>query len=244
MKRNISHGLGGAVISATLIASFIAFGSELARADEPANPGAQEIVILDGPEVLGPPAEPVLPPPPREDAPSLPTPAPSETPILNPGFEPQAPVIDAPRESPVQPVAVAPIQISESTQQQTVPETTSATEANAELAVKPAVDANLVVSKPQVIALPPRVVSVPIAAGTLALTASAKATLAKTAAAVKASNGSISISVRTAGTTVARATAQANAMVAELKKRGVSAVTVIKRVGNKTSVSVLVTKKR
>jgi hypothetical protein len=61
---------------------------------------------------------------------------------------------------------------------------------------------------------------------------------------VKKSNKPASIAVKTAGTTVAKATAQANAIVAELKKRGVSAVTVIKRVGNKTSVSVLVTKKK
>ena len=54
----------------------------------------------------------------------------------------------------------------------------------------------------------------------------------------------MSIAVTTTGTTVSKATAQANAIVAELKKSGVSAVTVIKRVGKKTSVSVLVTKKK
>jgi hypothetical protein len=80
-------------------------------------------------------------------------------------------------------------------------------------------------------------------AGTKVITPAAKAALFKVADLVNFSGRSAVISVKTAGTTVAKATVQANALVVELKKRGVAAVTVIKRVGNKTSVSVLVTKK-
>jgi dihydrodipicolinate synthase/N-acetylneuraminate lyase len=87
-------------------------------------------------------------------------------------------------------------------------------------------------------------VSAPMAIGSTSITPAAKTSLAKTAAVVKASKKAVSIAVNTTGTTVSKATAQANAIVAELKKSGVSAVTVTKRVGNKTSVSVLVTKKK
>jgi hypothetical protein len=80
--------------------------------------------------------------------------------------------------------------------------------------------------------------------GSTFITPAAKAALAKTATVVKTSNKAVSIAVNTTGTTVSKATAQANAIVAELKRSGVSAVTVIKRVGKKTSVSVLVTKKK
>lgn len=78
----------------------------------------------------------------------------------------------------------------------------------------------------------------------MVITPAVKATLSKTADAVKATSKPATITVKTVGTTIAKATAQANALVVELKKRGVSAVTVIKRVGKKTSVSVLVTKKK
>lgn len=108
----------------------------------------------------------------------------------------------------------------------------------------PPAAAIVLVSKPVLVAVPAMTYTMQLPAGSKVITPAAKATLAKTAEAVKASSKPASISVKTAGTTLAKATAQANALVAELKKRGVSAVTVIKRVGKKTSVSVLVTKKK
>ena len=108
----------------------------------------------------------------------------------------------------------------------------------------PPAEAIVLVSKPVLAAVPAMTYTMQLPAGSKVITPAAKATLAKTAEAVKASSKPASISVKTAGTTLAKATAQANALVAELKKRGVSAVTVIKRVGKKTSVSVLVTKKK
>jgi hypothetical protein len=108
----------------------------------------------------------------------------------------------------------------------------------------PPAAAIVLVSKPVLVAVPAMTYTMQLPAGSKVLTPEAKATLAKTAEAVKASSKPASISVKTAGTTLAKATAQANALVAELKKRGVSAVIVIKRVGKKTSVSVLVTKKK
>ena len=108
----------------------------------------------------------------------------------------------------------------------------------------PPAEAIVLVSKPVLVAVPAMTYTMQLPAGSKVITPEAKATLAKTAEAVKASSKPASISVKTAGTTLAKATAQANALVAELKKRGVSAVTVIKRVGKKTSVSVLVTKKK
>jgi hypothetical protein len=100
------------------------------------------------------------------------------------------------------------------------------------------------VSNPLAIPIPAKVVSAPIALGSKVITPAAKATLAKMAGTVTSTGRPVIISVKTVGTTMAKATAQANAIVAELKKSGVSAVTGIKRVGNKTSVSVLVTKKK
>ncbi|MBP7818736.1 MAG: hypothetical protein KA009_01595 [Rhodoluna sp.] len=108
----------------------------------------------------------------------------------------------------------------------------------------PPAAAIVLVSKPVLVAVPAMTYTMQLPAGSKVITPAAKATLAKTAEAVKASSKPASISVKTAGTTMAKATAQANALVAELRKRGVSAVTVIKRVGKKTSVSVLVTKKK
>lgn len=108
----------------------------------------------------------------------------------------------------------------------------------------PPAEAIVLVSKPVLAAVPDMTYTMQLPAGSKVMTPAAKATLAKTAEAVKASSKPASISVKTAGTTLAKATAQANTLVAELKKRGVSAVTVIKRVGKKTSVSVLVTKKK
>jgi len=249
MKRKSKRGLGGAAVTLTLLATSIVSGYQFAIAEEASTPGAQEIVILDGPGLLETPTDPVLPLPPREDPPT-------EPPVFNPGFEPSNPPGDAPREAPVQtptptqtpgetsaptpvanPTPDASPRASESIPVQEVIETSGAE-------TKTATEALVLVSKPLASPIPAKVVSAPIALGSKVIAPAAKATLAKMAGTVTSTGRPVIISVKTVGTTMAKATAQANAIVAELKKSGVSAVTVIKRVGNKTSVSVLVTKKK
>ena len=252
MKRKFNRGLGGAAVTLTLIATSIVSGYQMALAEEASTPGAQEIVILDGPGLLETPTDPVLPLPPREDPPT-------EPPVFNPGFEPSNPPGDAPRETPIPTPTPTPAQIptpaptetpapvgnptpdaspraSESIPVQEVIETSGAE-------TKTATEAPVLVSKPLAIRMPAKVVSAPIALGSKVITPAARAAMAKMAGAVMSTGRPVSISVKTSGTTIAKATAQAKAIAAELRKKGVAAVTVLKRVGNKTSVSVLVTKK-
>ena len=256
MKRKFNRGLGGAAVTLTLIATSIVSCYQMALAEEVSTPGSQEIVILDGPGLLETPTDPAPPLPPREDPPAeKPTETPTEPPVFNPGFEPSNPPGDAPRETPVQtptptqtpgetsaptpvanPTPDASPRASESIPVQEVIETSGAE-------TKTATEAPVLVSKPLAISIPAKVVSAPIALGSAVITPSAKAALAKMAGAVMSTGRPVSISVKTSGTTIAKATAQAKAIAAELRKRGVAAVTVLKRVGNKTSVSVLVTKK-
>ena len=246
MKKSEFHRFGGAALSVSLITASILVGYEIAGADEISFASDEETLIIEGPEFL-PPRVPLLPPPPREDSPSgQPSPSPSETPIYNADPEPTTPPVQAPREEPSRG--------SDAPQQQTSPVSASEVARPADFPSNPTVDAPTVdapttetpavVSKPSVISAPLTIVNAPMATGSRTITPAARTSLVKTASAVKASSKPVSIAVTTTGTTVSKATAQANAIVAELKKSGVSAVTVIKRVGNKTSVSVLVTKKK
>jgi hypothetical protein len=257
MKMEAIRRLGGTALSVSLIASYVFIGLEQAVAEEVTPSGSEVIVIVDGPNLIGLPADPALPSPPREDppgatVPSEPAPSPGDTPIYNPGLEPRVPPIEAPREgqspSPDFPVQVNPPAEPATNvgtpQQQSVAAPKPEAVETAEVSSKPTNDIQVVVAKPVLISTSMISISAPLSAGSTMITPAAKASLAKTAALVKTSSKSVSISVKTTGTSVSKATAQANAIVAELKKRGVSAVTVIKRVGNKTSVSVLVTKKK
>lgn len=238
MKRNFKRGLGGVAVMVTLIATSTLSGYQFAIADETLVAGGQEIVILDGPGLLETPTDPVPPLPPREGAPT-------EPPVFNPGLEPSNPPVDAPREPPAQtltPTPVAsPIVDSSPVPSEPVPVQDAIETFGAE--TKPVTDASVPASQLLAISIPALKVSAPMALGSNLMTAAAKASLAKIASSVILTGRPTSISVKTSGTTTAKATAQAKAIVAELKKRGVAAFTVIKRVGNKTSVSVLVTKK-
>lgn len=245
MKRVKFLRLGGATLSVTLVTASILGVYQNASAQEGASANDESIVIIDGSELIGTPV-PLLPPPPREESPGAnppieqpttdPTPEPTETPIYNWGAEPTTTPIQAPREDP--------IQRPEAPQKQADSQPASEVVVAAEASSKPKAEKPALVSKPVLISAPMITVSAPLATGSAAITPAAKASLAKTAEVVKTSSKPVSISVKTTGTTVSKATAQANAIVAELKKSGVAAVTVIKRVGNRTSVSVLVTKKK
>jgi hypothetical protein len=217
MKRTLKRGLGEAIATATLLATSILSGYQLARADEAPVSVAQEIVIFDGPGLLETPNDPVPAIPPRESPVEPQTPAQQDPP----------PVTTPTPDSSPKPSDASP---SQDIIETFGAETTTAT------------DAPVLVSKPLVILIPAKSITLLMAPGSTLITADLKASLAKTASAVKATNRPVSISIKTAGTTLSKATAQANAIVAELKRRGVSAVTLIKRTGNKTLVSVLVTK--
>jgi hypothetical protein len=241
MKNGKLRGLGGATLITSLVAVFMLAGTQQAFAEEPVSTGQGEVAIFDGPEML-PPSDGSLPSePPREGMPG-PTPPREEPVLINPTLEPNPAPPAPPRESEIP----APVSNSIQTVSPAETVTTPAQEVAVSATQVPAPVSEVAVplSKPVLIAAPALAVTLQLPAGSKVLTPAAKATLSKTADAVKKSNKPASIAVKTAGTTVAKATAQANAIVAELKKRGVSAVTVIKRVGNKTSVSVLVTKKK
>jgi hypothetical protein len=240
------RGLGGAAVVASLAAGFMLSGGHQASAEEVVSPGLESVPIFDGPALLPPPNDFGPAQPPREGLPnSQPTPSPTETPIYNADPQPTTPPLQAPREEP-RPV-------SDSQQPQNYPSPATEVAQPAESTTKPAVEAPTiepptsetasVVAKPVLMSSPLITVSAPMPTGSTTITPAARISLAKTAATVKTSSRSVSIAVTTTGTTVSKATAQANVMVAQLKKNGVAAVTVIKRVGNKTSVSVLVTKK-
>lgn len=246
MKSSKFQRLGGATLAVTLVTASILVGHQIAVADEIANRSDAPVLIVDGPGLLEPPL-PQLPPPPREDSPSgQPTPSPAETPIYNTDPEPTIPPVQAPREEPSR----GSEEPQQQTSQPTVPEVSQTTELTSKPTVEapavdiPKVETPAVASKPVSISAPLTIVSAPMPTGRTTITPAARTSLAKTASEVKTFSKPVSIAVTTTGTTVSKATAQANAIVAELKKSGVSAVTVIKRVGKKTSVSVLVTKKK
>ena len=232
MKRVKVFGLGGAMIVASIASASLLAGTQAALAEELVSTDLGGFQIYDGPALTPPPINfgPVRPP-----IVQLP-----EVPIVQIPETPQV-TIDAPLEPPVPSMVVAaPIAQEPASISRPVP--TPAPTLPPE--PTPPAAAIVLVSKPVLVAVPAMTYTMQLPAGSKVITPAAKATLAKTAEAVKASSKPASISVKTAGTTLAKATAQANALVAELKKRGVSAVTVIKRVGKKTSVSVLVTKKK
>jgi hypothetical protein len=241
MKNDKLRGLGGATLITSLAAIFVLAGTQHAFAEEAVSTGQGEVAIFDGPEML-PPSDGSLPSePPREGNPGH-TPNPQEPVLINPTLEPNPTPPTPPRESQNPAPEVNSIQTVSPAEPVTTPAkelTVSATQVPA-----PVSEVAVPISKPALIAEPVMAVTLQLPAGSKVLTTAAKATLSKTADAVKKGNKPASIAIKTAGTTVAKATAQANAIVAELKKRGVSAVTVIKRVGTKTSVSVLVTKKK
>lgn len=241
MKNDKLRLLGGATLITSLAAVFMLAGTQQAFAEETVSSGQGEVAIFDGPEML-PPSDGSLPSePPREGMPG-PTPPREEPVLINPTLEPNPAPADPPRE----PQNPSP----EVNSSQTVSPAETVTTTSQEMAVSatqvpvPAPEVAVPISKPALIAAPAMALTLQLPAGSKVLTPAAKATLSKTADAVKKSNKPASIAVKTTGTTIAKATAQANAIVSQLKKRGVSAVTVIKRVGNKTSVSVLVTKKK
>ena len=259
MKNKKLRVLGGATLITALASSFVVSGAHLAFADEAASTGSTgqgEVAIFDGPALL-PPTDRALPSePPREGAPGPtppreePVPPQEEPAIPNPTTEPNSAPTDPPRESknptPVtsgsnqaaDPV-VSSIQTSSPAE-----EAAAAPKDDAGSGTKPPVTVLAEMQKPALIPAPAMAFTLQLPAGSKVLNGAAKATLTKTVDAVKKSNKPASISIKTEGTTITKATAQANLIVTELKKRGVSAVTVIKRVGTKTVVSVLVTKKK
>jgi hypothetical protein len=251
MKRKFKRGLGGVALVAAIVAGFMVPQGMIASAEEAVSPGLEDMPIFDGPGFLPPPNNFGPAQPPREGLPgNQPSPEPSEIPIYNVPPEPTTPPIQGPHEEPIGGSTTLPLPDSHP-----APEVVQPAEPTSKPAVEtPPVEAPkvddpepqtpAVVSKPVVISAPVITVSSPLAVGSKTITPAAKTSLAKTAATVKASNKPVSIAVKTTGTTVAKATAQAQAIVSELKKRGVAAVTVIKRVGKKTSVSILVTKKK
>lgn len=220
MKNGNIGGPGAATLLASIAAVCVFAGSQQAFAEEMTSAGVSDFQIYDGPALLPPPINfgPVMPPVVPVIPPAVPVP---ETPPL---------LVSVPADPPNQSSVPQPPQPSPSPTSAPTP-----TLLAEDIAAS---------SKPALISAPTMVYTIQLPAGSKVVTPAAKATLAKTAEAVKVSNKPASIAVKTAGTTVAKATAQAKAIVAELKKRGVSAVTVIKRVGKKTSVSVLVTKKK
>ena len=78
--------------------------------------------------------------------------------------------------------------------------------------------------------------------GSVEISSSAKAVLAKVANQVKQNNSSLSIAVSTKGITLAKATSQAKALVVQLVKLGVNASTKVTTVAGKPVVSVIISK--
>lgn len=104
----------------------------------------------------------------------------------------------------------------------------------------------VVVTPPAVtpVTTPAKPVQVPLKAGSTVITPTAQNTLAKTADSVTATNRTATIAVSTVGVTLTQATKQANTLVVQLRKLGVTATTKITRVAGKPVVTVVVTKKK
>ena len=102
------------------------------------------------------------------------------------------------------------------------------------------------VTQPKVtqVATPAKPVQLPLKAGSTVITTAAQNTLAKTAETVTATNKPATIAVSSVGVTFTQATKQANALVAQLRRLGVTATTKVAWVAGKSVVSVVVTKKK
>jgi hypothetical protein len=87
-----------------------------------------------------------------------------------------------------------------------------------------------------------KTLQLPIKPGSVEISSSAKAVLAKAANQVKQDNSSLSIAVSTKGITLAKATSQAKALVVQLVKLGVNASARVTTVAGKSVVSVIVSK--
>ena len=166
------------------------------------------------------------------------TPPTNEYPVVGPPpFVP--PVIETPSASPsVEPVYT--VQEQPSVAKPEPSETPTALPTSTPI---PSTGAVPVVSvTPVAASATPKTLQVPIKPGSVEISSSAKAVLAKAADQVKQNNSSLSIPVSTKGITLAKATSQATALVVHLVKLGVNASTKVTMVAGKPVVSVIVSK--
>lgn len=172
----------------------------------------------------------VVPPegPPLVSSDPTPTESPMVTPSPTPSVEPVYRIQEPPASPPTKPVEVPSVK---------APNVKTPTE---EAGSKP-----VIVTQPKVtpVATPAKPVQLPLKAGSTFITKEAQNTLAKTAETVTATNKPATIAVSLVGVTFTQATKQANVLVAQLRKLGVTATTKVTRVAGKSVVSVVVTKK-
>lgn len=194
----------------------------------PASNQFQPIVPPEGPPLVTP-TDPTGPPLFTPSPQPTNTPSPTVTATPTPTAEPVYTIQNPPVSTPTRPVEVPSVKEPE---------------------VKPPTDQTG--SKPVVVTPPavtpvtstPKPVQVPLKAGSTVITRSVQNVLAKTADAVTATNKPATIAVNSVGVTLTQATRQANVLVAELKKLGVTAKTKVTRVAGKSVVTVVVSKKK
>jgi hypothetical protein len=172
------------------------------------------------------------PPPSNQFPPEMPDPGP---PLVSGDVVDPAPSEPSPTNTPPAPTVVEPVYTI-----QEQPVESSVSPAQPPTLSSAPVSAPRVTTQTPVAAAKP--IEMPIKPGSLSMTPSVKAVLAKTAAKVKSSNKPVTIAISSAGVTQTQATNQAKALIAELKKMGATAVTKVTKVAGKNVVTVVVSK--
>ena len=228
-----------------------------ARADNQGATVDGEFPVIESPGWIDPTASlgPALPP--REDMPGVPvsvsptpsapitdwsTPSetPSETPLFNPSLDPMAPAVNGFLETQGPGVGNSVDRAPSSTTSSTLKTSPSPSASPSDVGKQPVAVAD-VPERPATMAATS--IKVPMKAGSTEVTSAAKAVLVTAVSLVKSNSNPVSIPVSTVGTSIAKATAQAASLVKELRRLGVAAITVLTRVGSKTTVSVVISKK-
>lgn len=185
------------------------------------------------PDLIPPEGPPLVSSDPTPTASPTVTPTPTETPNVTPSptpsVEPVYTIQERPVSQPTRPVEVP------SVKEPVVKTPTDETDSKPVVVTPPTVRPITTSAKP---------IQVPLKAGSTVITQAAQNTLAKTADSVTATNKPATIAVSTVGVTLTQATKQANTLVVQLKKLGVTATTKITRVAGKPVVTVVVTKKK